>query len=224
MREYPLELAALTAVVGLLSGIVARIVAGVVEPGDWALIATALPLGVLLADVVSGVFHWAGDALGDADTPFVGSRFIAPFRDHHTDPLGITRYGFVATNGNTAVGVLPFVLALWFGLPAPRGPGLFVATLVASGATFGCASNQFHKWAHAPRVPPVVAWLQRVGLVLPPAQHALHHAPPFDRHYCITVGWMSALLDRVGLFRALERLVATVRPALLARPAVRQGE
>lgn len=219
MGGHPLELAAITGVAGLLAAVGARIVVAATDPGDWLWIATGLPFGVLLADLGSGIAHWAGDALGDADTPFVGPRFIAPFRDHHRDPLGITAHGLVATNGNTAVVVLPVLVALWFGLPAPHGPGLFVATLVASGSAFGVASNQFHKWAHAPRVPRVVARLQRAGLVLPPARHALHHVPPFDRHYCITVGWLSAPLERIGFFRGLERLVAAVRPALLARPS-----
>jgi ubiquitin-conjugating enzyme E2 variant len=219
MGTQPMDLAALAAVGSLLGALVARIVGGAVHAGDWWWIAAGLPLGVLLADFASGVVHWAGDTIGAPDTPILGPRFIAPFREHHTDPLAITTHDFGTTNGNTAVAVLPVLLALWFGLPSPRDAGLLVATLVTSGCAFGVASNQFHKWAHAPRVPRVVAWLQRVGLVLPPGRHARHHTPPFDRAYCITVGWLSAPLDRLGFFRGLERMIVLVRPALLARPA-----
>jgi ubiquitin-conjugating enzyme E2 variant len=219
MGAQPMDLAAIAAVGTLLAALAARIVGAAVDATDLLWIAAGLPLGVLFADFGSGVVHWAGDTLGAPDTPLLGPRFITPFREHHTDPLAITTHDFGATNGNTAVAVLPVLLALWFGLPAPRDAGLLVATLVASGCAFGVASNQFHKWAHAPRVPRAVAWLQRAGLVLPPERHARHHSPPFDRAYCITVGWLSAPLDRLGFFRALERMVAAVRPALLARPA-----
>jgi ubiquitin-conjugating enzyme E2 variant len=53
--------------------------------------------------------------------------------------------------------------------------------------------------------------LQRVGLVLAPAHHAVHHQAPFDRRYCITTGLLNPWLDRVGLFRALEALVRPPR-------------
>jgi ubiquitin-conjugating enzyme E2 variant len=77
---------------------------------------------------------------------------------------------------------------------------------------FIVATNQFHTWAHADAPPRAASWLQRLGLILSPAHHDIHHARPHDRHYCITVGWMNPLLNRVRFFRAAEALVAVYRP------------
>ena len=68
-------------------------------------------------------------------------------------------------------------------------------------------TNLFHRWAHAARVPPLVARLQRSGLVLSPARHALHHSGAHDRAYCVTTGWLNRPLDAIGFFAALERAV-----------------
>jgi hypothetical protein len=54
-------------------------------------------------------------------------------------------------------------------------------------------------------------------VILSPERHAKHHTPPHDGHFCITSGWLSEPLDRIGLFRALERIVAALRPSLLHR-------
>ena len=60
-----------------------------------------------------------------------------------------------------------------------------------------------------------VHWLQRAGLILSPEHHAIHHAAPHDRHYCITVGWMNPMLDKLGFFRGLEAVVARISPRAL---------
>jgi len=59
------------------------------------------------------------------------------------------------------------------------------------------AANQCHKWAHAEpgEVPATARLLQRLRLILPPAGHARHHRPPFDRDYCTAAGWLNAPLN-----------------------------
>jgi hypothetical protein len=41
----------------------------------------------------------------------------------------------------------------------------------------------------------VIRGLQRLRLILSPAQHSRHHAPPFDRDYCTASGWLNGLLN-----------------------------
>ena len=35
---------------------------------------------------------------------------------------------------------------------------------------------------------------------------------PHDTHYCITVGWMNPILNKLRFFRAMEWVVAQFRP------------
>ncbi len=162
--------------------------------------------GVAAADLATGFVHWLGDRCFDADTPWIGRAVIQPFREHHVDPLGITRHGFVEVTGNNALALLPVVaLGAWlapaFGTSGLASGGLGALGTLALAALF---SNPIHRWAHLPRVPAPLAWLQRYHLLLPPRHHARHHRGAHATHFCVVTGWMNPLVDRLGLFRALE--------------------
>lgn len=166
----------------------------------------AFMLGFVLADFVSGFVHWAADTWGTPEWPLVGKALIRPFREHHVDQKEITRHDFVETNGNNCfVSVVPAVGAALL----PRtGPGwFFIAALVFSLCLAILGTNQFHKWAHLDVPPPLVGLLQRANLILPPEHHALHHAAPYAKYYCITVGWLNEALFRVRFFQTLERVM-----------------
>src|SRR5690349_21300670 len=70
----------------------------------WAFALGLTPLaGYLGAEFGAGLVHCLADNFGSEDTPFFGKAFIRPFRDHHTDPQGITRHDFVEANGNNCL-------------------------------------------------------------------------------------------------------------------------
>jgi ubiquitin-conjugating enzyme E2 variant len=168
----------------------------------------ALFAGFLAADLASGVVHWFCDAWADPRWPMVGPALIRTFREHHSDASAIVRHDFAETNGATAlIALLPLGIAQ----ALPTEPGHTWATLLAAflGALAGfvACTGQFHKWAHHPRPPGLVRLLQRARLVLSPEHHARHHVPPFDRHFCITSGWLDPVLEHLGLFRRLDRLI-----------------
>jgi hypothetical protein len=175
-------------------------------------IAAGAALGYVLADVVSGVVHWFCDTFFHEDTPVIGRAFIHPFREHHADPLAITRHGFFEVNGNNCLAMLPLLVAVWMlGAPAAGGavPAVFWQSLVLGFALATFATNQFHKWAHQPAPTAVVRWLQGTGLVLSPAHHRLHHNWPFRQAFCITAGWLDPVLDRARVFERIETAVRT---------------
>src|SRR5262249_37049191 len=124
----------------------------------------AVPLGVVLADLASGLVHWLADTLFDARTPLIGRLVIAPFRAHHRDPDAIVRHGFLEVTGNTALACVPGLAALLAWPLAEERPdlprALVEATALATAAAVG-ATNHLHRWAHAARAPRAVAWLQR---------------------------------------------------------------
>jgi ubiquitin-conjugating enzyme E2 variant len=71
-------------------------------------------------------------------------------------------------------------------------------------------TNQFHKWSHLDRPPRLVAFLQKLHLILPPEHHAVHHRAPYAKYYCITTGWLNEPLHRLGFFQGLERTITAL--------------
>lgn len=153
------------------------------------------------ADFLSGFVHWFGDTWGQMDTPIIGSAFIRPFREHHVDQTAITRHDFVETNGaNCTTSVLLLVPILFLATTPVRVFLMFLGLGVF-------ATNQFHKWAHMKKVTPVIRFLQRTRVILSPGHHRIHHVSPYDRYYCITTGWLNALLEHFRFFRAFEKIL-----------------
>ena len=84
------------AIFAVMLGIDLIVLAGRVDaPPLWQITLTLIPVGYfafMLADFVSGFVHCAADNFGSPQTPVFGVAFIRPFRDHHRDPLDITRH------------------------------------------------------------------------------------------------------------------------------------
>ena len=173
------------------------------------LAALAIPLAFVLGDFVGGLVHWAADTYFSEDTPVVGPALVKPFRQHHIFPRDICTHTLVSLVGNVCILAVP-VLALCLFLLWVSQHGLLafaiLGTTLMAAATV--ATNVFHKWAHQERPSAGVRWLQRLRLVLEPRHHQLHHTEPFERHYCITNGWLNPLLNKIRFFRKLE---ATLR-------------
>lgn len=189
----------------LVITLAARVASSVIDGGGVAFVLAALALGAVLADLFSGFVHWGFDRFGDEKTPFFGPAFVKPFRLHHTDPKDILRHGFLETNGNTSLAtVLP--LAALLAVPVDAVWGLVVVVAMTTASVLAILTNQLHKWAHDASPPRAVAWLQEAGVILGREHHAQHHAWPHESHYCITTGWMNAVLQK-RFWRSLENIL-----------------
>jgi ubiquitin-conjugating enzyme E2 variant len=185
-------------------------------------------LGILFADFTSGFVHWLFDTWGAVDTPVVGALVIRTFRHHHVDQHAITRHGFVETNGHNFT---LSTLASGFGVlcllgASPVGFGhVFCAMSAVFAAFFVAFTSQIHKWSHEEpdRAPRAIVLLQRAGLVLSPLHHAVHHVAPYNRHYCITVGWMNGPLRAIRFFESLERAITAVTGAIPRADDIGEG-
>jgi ubiquitin-conjugating enzyme E2 variant len=176
--------------------------------------ATAL-LAYLGADLLSGLVHWAADRLGDERTPILGPALIRPFREHHADPLAITHHDFVETNGNNCIVAAPVLMLVLFLMPRETGVLFYTCVVIACTALFVFCTNQFHKWAHQKNPAPLIRLMQRAGLILSPEHHVIHHTAPRDKYYCITVGWMNPVLEKIRFFRFLEKAISRIHPRAL---------
>lgn len=196
----------------VLGTIVARRIGASIDgPRDVAFAIAGALAGLIVCDLVSGVVHWACDTFFAETTPVIGGALIAPFREHHRDPLAMTRRRFLDVNSSNCFVVLPFlVYAAW------RDVAIVQDAFILAFAPATILTNQFHQWAHARQVPSWVRWLQRVRVVLPPEAHARHHGAAHGSSYCVTAGWLNPMLDRLDVFGRLERGIRACRRVSIA--------
>ena len=184
------------------------ILRGYAEFGKWWTVLLALIAGYLAADLASGMVHFLADNFGSPDTPFIGPSFVLPFRQHHVDPMGLTRHNFWDANASNALVCLPVLIPVVVFTPITSSSLGYIAgvfSFVMLTAVF--LTNQTHKWAHMDKVPPVVRWMQNAGLILSKSHHDVHHKSPFNTHYCITVGAWNRMFEKLHAFDWLERII-----------------
>lgn len=175
---------------------------------EWPMLIIATPFAWALADVLTGVVHWALDTYGDPETPFIGPNFIEPFRRHHREPEAMLAISGAENIGSAAMLALAPLLAL-VGASFTAVPTRMIAA-AAICLTATVLTNLFHRWAHMEAPPWIARSLQRLGMALPRSEHTRHHQAPYDSAYCITCGWMNGVLEDLGFFERLEAALASV--------------
>lgn len=166
----------------------------------------AMVVAYFLADLGTGIYHWAIDNYGGLQTPIFGPQIVG-FQGHHHRPMEITKMDVVYNVHETAAAVAAVATPINLLCSDP----VLLAFIGAFGG-FVMFSQQFHAWSHMSkgRLPWVVAALQDAGVILRRAEHAAHHRPPFSTNYCIVSGVWNRALDRSYFFVALEVVVAAV--------------
>jgi hypothetical protein len=184
-----------------------------------------------LADVLSGVAHFVVDYTPNVTGVglkelyhYQGSRasedylrrrkealrqingfqeIVFDFKVHHRTPAALGRRSFLVMTVPVIVyGALPITVGLvalgelgWM----PPDLSLFVVIMVACGTM----SQYVHACTHKKPIPWLARVLQRVGLLISPKAHDVHHRHP-DRQFCLLNGWANPLVDRLFRF-ALRR-------------------
>ncbi|MEE9381366.1 MAG: fatty acid desaturase CarF family protein [Hyphomonadaceae bacterium] len=159
--------------------------------------------GLLLADFISGLFHWFEDRYGNPDWPVLGHT-IRQNQQHHFTPRSFlagttwTRNREVFAIG--ALFLIGFALAGWLN------------AFSISAVVFGMFANEIHAAAH--RSPKengrIITALQKTGLLQSHAEHAAHHRKAKDSHYCVMTNFMNPLLEQARFFPAIEALIREI--------------
>jgi len=185
------------------------------DNADFIGILSAVAVGGLVSDFISGMAHWMADTWGTIDTPILGKAFIRPFREHHVDPTAITRHDVFETNGNNCLVVIPttiYYLYCFMTYDAEQLSGNFRFEFgMFVFAIFICLTNQIHKWSHTYfGLHPVVSWFQDMHIILPRKHHRIHHVAPHETYFCITTGWLNWPLEKIRYWTTLESIVEAV--------------
>ena len=201
--DYPVshrvfEVAVVATFAGFAIAFARRVVGALADGWTWVRVVpliAAIAAAYGLADLLSGLVHFAFDNLGSPDTPVIGQKFVRPFRDHHDDPAAMTHGDLIAVNGDNVFASLLLLVPAWFLVDVDRHP--FASAFLLALLAGIIATNQIHKWCHMRAVPRWVRAAQRSGLILSPAHHDVHHRAPHTTHYCITWGRLDAVVNRV---------------------------
>lgn len=168
----------------------------------------------VIADFGTGVIHWIEDTwMAPGASNFLDRYVMDDNLDHHRRPGMIRKGTYWETNRSSiCLGLGLAVLAA-----ACRVDAWQVYVIIAIGSH----GNQVHKWAHMSDRPVLVAWLQSIGLLQSRGHHGRHHSHPYAVRYCALTNYLNPMLDGIGFWRGLERIVeacgATVQRGTEAR-------
>lgn len=156
---------------------------------------------LVLVDLASGFFHWLEDTFWTEKTPVLGRWVVTPNVLHHRSPAAFVDKSWLESSWDLVVFSAGIVGAAWALHCLTWQVWLF--------AIVGANANQIHKWTHVPRqrLPWSVRALQRLRVLQSAAHHAAHHRGEKNSAYCVITPWVNPMLDRLGVWRGLERLV-----------------
>lgn len=163
----------------------------------------------LLADFLSGLFHWIEDRYLTEDMPFLGKHVAIPNERHHQDPTEfIENNSYFNRNWTTmaSAGFVALVVAL-------LGWRLGIdTTWTLLALAFVSQANEVHAYAHRKSVslPWWVAMLQEMGVFQTKKMHSQHHSKEHDTAYCVMSNFLNPVLDRIKFWLWLEWLVRRI--------------
>lgn len=166
-------------------------------------IAAQLLLGWLVADFLSGLFHWIEDRILWVGMPLISRAVVEPNRLHHVDPDAFLSQSLFARNSTTWTAVAAIAL-LWLWV---AGFGWIWLGALAGGL----AVTEIHVRAHERRT--LLGYyraLQEIGIVQSAAHHWQHHRYPMERRYCVLTNWLNPLLDRARVWARLESALEAI--------------
>ena len=157
--------------------------------------------GVGLAEM----FHYSGSresadylTLRDRVLPRISpfERFVYDFKNHHPRPDALGRRSFLVQIGSTILFVsLPVSLLLNLLSVVVALPGWLIAGAVVL-IVGGTLAQYFHGTLHRADNPWIVHAMRRVGLLMTPEAHALHHAT-LRRDFATNTGWSNPLVNAI---------------------------
>jgi ubiquitin-conjugating enzyme E2 variant len=162
-----------------------------------------LIIGFLLADIVTGGFHWLEDSYFDycTDIPIIGT--IAQDNElHHYFPRSMLAYSYL----DHITVSLPLTLLIVGTIYLLNNNIMKYKFFLISFVFFCTVSNIIHRFSHLRECETSAGlkFLQRTGILCSHEHHKLHHQT-INEKYCVISEYNNYILDSIGFWRGLEQ-------------------
>jgi ubiquitin-conjugating enzyme E2 variant len=156
---------------------------------------------LLIADFLSGLFHWLVDAYSPKSNAFIKRHITDPVILHHFRSREFTKNSWIKSAW------VPMIAAFFVGL----GFYFFVGFNWMVFLTLFIAINgqEVHKWSHRTKAENgwLITLLQKIKIVQTRRHHAAHHKNPNNCTYCVITNYLNPILDKMHFWEMLERVV-----------------
>jgi len=143
----------------------------------------------MLADFITGIFHFYVDQYGVKDGAFM-TKSVNFLLLHHKEPRKIvTQTYWEITGGVYKVSIVIFSFSLFFGFHWE----LLLFLLFCSNG------NMIHKWSHQKQSETslLIQYLQRYRIIQSKKHHSAHHNGIFNKNYCVMTDILNSILHRL---------------------------
>jgi len=162
-------------------------------------------IGFILADIVTGGFHWFEDSYLDycIDIQII-SEISKDNELHHYFPRSMIAYSYLDHIKYT----IPLTLLIIFLLYIINKSIFRYYFLIISFAFFCIISNIIHRFSHMRNCENnfLIIYLQKIGLLCSHSHHSLHHTL-IDQKYCVISEYNNYILDYINFWRILEYII-----------------
>jgi len=172
-------------------------------------------IGIILADFLSGLFHWFEDNYIDYCTNIPLFKDIGFHNElHHYFPRSMLAYSYWDNMSVT------FILSiLTIGIIYYMNSSLVIEYKYLFGSLFifGSTANIFHRFSHMREceLPSLIHFLQKYKIIISHTDHSYHHHNT-DDSYCTIIPYTNYLLDEMKFWRLLEYIIyacTSIKPA-----------
>jgi len=159
----------------------------------------------LIADFITGFFHWFEDSYITLKTPVLGPLVGQHNVEHHQHPSWIGSMSTLISRNLQTVAMASVATVVYFLFFQIFWPVVLILVFAAFG-------NEVHTWTHQPRSKRIclVKLLQDMCIVQTPTHHSKHHKEPYDRRYCTLTNWVNPVLDESRFWRFLEWMILKI--------------
>jgi ubiquitin-conjugating enzyme E2 variant len=154
---------------------------------------------LLVADFVSGIFHWWEDRYGNPDWPILGKYVVEPNIRHHQHPMLFCEGNYFVRNWTALIPSLIISVIFYY-------YGYYFWCLVF---IFLSQSNEIHCWEHT-KTNRFIRFLQDCNILQDKKTHSLHHKRPYDTNYCVMTMFVNPILNATHFWYWLETVVYLV--------------